>query len=94
MHCSLFSSPLKRARTTSEIMWQGREGPINYIESLKEAPLGWLQGMTNGTDAAMSLKTAQLFEPCTYDAHHWLCLCQPAATCTLTLELRTDLSCA
>ncbi|KAL3155410.1 hypothetical protein ABBQ38_010966 [Trebouxia sp. C0009 RCD-2024] len=44
---SLFSSPLKRARTTSEIMWQGREGPLNYIESLKEAPLGWLQGMTN-----------------------------------------------
>ena len=32
-------------------MWQGREGPLNYIESLKEAPLGWLQGMTNGNQA-------------------------------------------
>ncbi|DBA80959.1 TPA: hypothetical protein ACH3X2_007175 [Trebouxia sp. C0005] len=48
---SLFSSPLKRARTTSEIIWQGREGSCIYTESLKEAPLGWLEGMTNA-DAA------------------------------------------
>ena len=72
LHCSLFSSPLKRARTTSEVMWQDRDGPINYIESLKEAPLGWLQGMTNGTDAAVSAPLAQDFGPCAQVAHHWL----------------------
>lgn len=38
---------MKRARTTSEIIWEGREGSINYVEDLKEAPLGWLEGMTN-----------------------------------------------
>lgn len=36
-------------------MWQGRDGPLNYIESLKEAPLGWLQGMTNGNSGSMML---------------------------------------
>ena len=36
-------------------MWQGRDGPLNYIESLKEAPLGWLQGMTNGKCGSLML---------------------------------------
>lgn len=36
-------------------MWQGRDGPLNYIESLKEAPLGWLQGMTNGMYCSLTL---------------------------------------
>ena len=55
LFCSLFSSPLKRARTTSEIMWRGRDGPVSYIESLREAPLGWLQGMTNGKKCCLTL---------------------------------------
>ena len=36
-------------------MWQGRDGPLKYIESLKEAPLGWLQGMTNGKQGSLML---------------------------------------
>eukprot|EP00891_Asterochloris_glomerata_P008943 jgi/Astpho2/8943/Aster-x1553 len=44
---SCFTSPLDRARETAELMWQGREGPVESIESLGEASLGWLEGMTN-----------------------------------------------
>ncbi|KAL3143690.1 hypothetical protein ABBQ38_002486 [Trebouxia sp. C0009 RCD-2024] len=44
---SCFSSPIRRARTTSEIIWQGpgRDGPCIFLDSLKEAHLGWLEGM-------------------------------------------------
>lgn len=50
---SCFSSPIKRARSTTEIIWQGRgrEGPCIYLDSLKEAHLGWMEGMTQ-VDAA------------------------------------------
>ena len=44
-------------------MWQGREGPLNYIEALKEAPLGWLQGMTNGNYNCMSPVGAYVLLP-------------------------------
>ena len=75
---SLFSSPLKRARTTSEVIWQGRAGSCIYTESLAEAPLGWLQGMTNGTAPVQS--------------HHqaWpaLCLCKPATWLQLVPRLK------
>lgn len=66
--CSLFSSPLKRARTTSEIMWQGRDGPLNYIESLKEAPLGWLEGMTNGKQCCLTVLWTACRSTCS-DSH-------------------------
>ena len=48
--CSCFSSPIRRARTTTEIIWQGpgREGPCSYLDSLKEAHLGWMEGMKQG----------------------------------------------
>ena len=45
--CSCFSSPIKRARTTSEIIWQGegRDSSCIFLDSLKEAHLGWMEGM-------------------------------------------------
>lgn len=44
---SCFSSPIKRARSTSEIIWQGqgRDGSCIFLDSLKEAHLGWMEGM-------------------------------------------------
>ncbi|KAL0018740.1 hypothetical protein WJX79_004921 [Trebouxia sp. C0005] len=44
---SCFSSPIRRARSTTEIIWQGqgRDGPCIYLDSLKEAHLGWMEGM-------------------------------------------------
>lgn len=42
---SCFSSPIRRARTTAEIIWKDRKGPCTYLDSLKEAHLGWLEGM-------------------------------------------------
>ncbi|DBA75506.1 TPA: hypothetical protein ACH3X1_010757 [Trebouxia sp. C0004] len=44
---SCFSSPIRRARSTTEIIWQGqgRDSPCIYLDSLKEAHLGWMEGM-------------------------------------------------
>ncbi|KAL3851316.1 hypothetical protein ACJIZ3_013198 [Penstemon smallii] len=42
-----FSSPISRAKSTAEILWRGREQPLVYLDSLKEAHLYFLEGMTN-----------------------------------------------
>lgn len=44
-----FSSPISRAKQTAEIMWQGREKPLVYLDSLKELCLYHLEGVTNGS---------------------------------------------
>ena len=46
--CSCYASPIKRAAHFAEIMWEGRETPLVHTDSLKEAYLGWLQGMKQG----------------------------------------------
>nr|KJB69518.1 hypothetical protein B456_011G027700 [Gossypium raimondii] len=43
-----FSSPISRAKTTAEVLWQGREEPLVFLDSLKEAHLFFLEGMKNG----------------------------------------------
>ncbi|KAK7412342.1 hypothetical protein VNO78_03797 [Psophocarpus tetragonolobus] len=42
-----FASPISRAKQTAEIIWQGREKPLVYIDSLKEISLYHLEGMRN-----------------------------------------------
>ncbi|MQL98140.1 hypothetical protein Taro_030840 [Colocasia esculenta] len=42
-----FSSPISRAKSTAELIWQGREQPLVFLDSLKEAHLFFLEGMTN-----------------------------------------------
>ncbi|KAI9121355.1 hypothetical protein K1719_008388 [Acacia pycnantha] len=42
-----FSSPISRAKQTAEIMWQGKEEPLIFRDSLKELCLYHLEGMTN-----------------------------------------------
>ncbi|XP_062233085.1 probable 2-carboxy-D-arabinitol-1-phosphatase [Phragmites australis] len=42
-----FSSPISRAKSTAEILWQGKEEPLVFLDSLKEAHLFFLEGMTN-----------------------------------------------
>ncbi|KAJ1281815.1 hypothetical protein BS78_03G002800 [Paspalum vaginatum] len=42
-----FSSPISRAKSTAEIIWQGKEEPLVFLDSLKEAHLFFLEGMTN-----------------------------------------------
>ncbi|KAL3740132.1 hypothetical protein ACJRO7_021419 [Eucalyptus globulus] len=42
-----FSSPISRAKTTAEVLWQGREEPLIFLDSLKEAHLFYLEGMKN-----------------------------------------------
>ncbi|KAK6797509.1 hypothetical protein RDI58_005211 [Solanum bulbocastanum] len=42
-----FSSPISRAKTTAEIIWKGKEEPLVFLDSLKEAHLFFLEGMTN-----------------------------------------------
>ncbi|XP_009769323.1 probable 2-carboxy-D-arabinitol-1-phosphatase [Nicotiana sylvestris] len=42
-----FSSPIARAKTTAEIIWQGKEEPLVFLDSLKEAHLYFLEGMKN-----------------------------------------------
>ncbi len=46
--CSCFTSPIRRARRFAELAWSGREGPLIPMHTLKEAHLGWLQGMRQG----------------------------------------------
>lgn len=42
-----FSSPITRASESADELWKGREGPLIYLDSLREATLGYLQGMKN-----------------------------------------------
>ncbi|KAG1334995.1 Phosphoserine phosphatase 1 [Cocos nucifera] len=42
-----FSSPISRAKSTAELIWHGREQPLVFVDSLKEAHLFFLEGMTN-----------------------------------------------
>lgn len=42
-----FSSPISRAKSTAEVIWQGREEPLVFLDSLKEAHLFYLEGMKN-----------------------------------------------
>ncbi|CAO2205014.1 unnamed protein product [Urochloa humidicola] len=42
-----FSSPISRAKSTAKIIWQGKEEPLVFLDSLKEAHLFFLEGMTN-----------------------------------------------
>ncbi|MBA0754366.1 hypothetical protein Gogos_020887 [Gossypium gossypioides] len=42
-----FSSPISRAKTTAEVLWQGREEPLVFLDSLKEAHLFFLEGVKN-----------------------------------------------
>ncbi|KAJ9563233.1 hypothetical protein OSB04_008393 [Centaurea solstitialis] len=42
-----FSSPISRAKSTAEILWVGREEPLIFLDTLKEAHLFHLEGMKN-----------------------------------------------
>ena len=46
-----FASPIRRAAESARIMWPEEAHPddddIIFLDSLREAHLGWLQGMTN-----------------------------------------------
>ena len=52
--CSCYASPINRAARFAEIMWEGRETPLVHTDSLKEAYLGWLQGMKQGMQPCRS----------------------------------------
>ncbi|KAK7302785.1 hypothetical protein RJT34_13681 [Clitoria ternatea] len=41
------ASPISRAKQTAEIIWQGRDKPLVYLDSLKEISLYHLEGMKN-----------------------------------------------
>ncbi|KAM7500795.1 hypothetical protein LguiA_025209 [Lonicera macranthoides] len=42
-----FSSPISRAKSTAEVIWQERPEPMVFLDSLKEAHLFYLEGMKN-----------------------------------------------
>ncbi|KAK9818803.1 hypothetical protein WJX74_001996 [Apatococcus lobatus] len=44
---SCFSSSLTRAKQTADIVWAGRQGKLIELDTLAEAYLGFLQGMSN-----------------------------------------------
>lgn len=46
-----FSSPISRAMEFAELIWGDRDPPITYDDTLREAYLGYMQGMKN-SDAA------------------------------------------
>ncbi|KAI3456264.1 hypothetical protein Pfo_012927 [Paulownia fortunei] len=53
-----FSSPISRAKSTAEILWEGREQPLVYLDSLKEAHLYFLEGMRNGLSLLSPLRSS------------------------------------
>ncbi|XP_024390930.1 probable 2-carboxy-D-arabinitol-1-phosphatase isoform X2 [Physcomitrium patens] len=42
-----FASPITRAKTSAELIWEGREKPLVYLDTLREANLHFLEGMLN-----------------------------------------------
>eukprot|EP00250_Pteridium_aquilinum_P005878 c15903_g1_i1 orf=149-1108(+) len=44
-HC--FASPISRAKSMAELIWDGREEPLVFLDTLKEAHLHFLEGMRN-----------------------------------------------
>ncbi|XP_021726450.1 probable 2-carboxy-D-arabinitol-1-phosphatase isoform X1 [Chenopodium quinoa] len=42
-----FASPISRAKSTAEILWQGRKEALIFYDSLKEVHLFFLEGMKN-----------------------------------------------
>lgn len=41
------SSPISRAREYAQVLWTSEMPPVEYMDELKEANLGILQGMMN-----------------------------------------------
>ncbi|KAJ7968556.1 Phosphoglycerate mutase 2-like [Quillaja saponaria] len=67
--------PISRAKTPAEIILQGREKPLVFLDSLREAHLYFLEGMTNGRNArqinpkeytALREDPANFFVSCVY----------------------------
>ncbi|CAK9200599.1 unnamed protein product [Sphagnum troendelagicum] len=42
-----FASPISRAKTSAEIIWEGRDEPLIFLDTLREANLMVLEGMRN-----------------------------------------------
>ncbi|ERN06587.1 hypothetical protein AMTRI_Chr01g135380 [Amborella trichopoda] len=42
-----FSSPISRAKSSAKLIWQGREQPLVFLDTLKEPHLFFLEGMKN-----------------------------------------------
>ncbi|CAI5473543.1 unnamed protein product [Closterium sp. Yama58-4] len=42
-----YSSPISRAKSSAEIIWEGRKEPLVFLDSLSEAHLHFLEGMLN-----------------------------------------------
>lgn len=57
--CSCFTSPIPRAQQFAELVWGDRPGKPEDMQSLKEAHLGWLQGMENGEHLTLDPQEAQ-----------------------------------
>jgi serine/threonine-protein phosphatase PGAM5 len=48
-----FASPISRAKTSAEVIWQEREEPLIFLDSLREANLNFLEGMKNSEAAEL-----------------------------------------
>ncbi|KAK6917543.1 Histidine phosphatase superfamily, clade-1, partial [Dillenia turbinata] len=56
-----FSSPISRAKSTAEVIWEGRDEPLVFLDSLKEAHLFFLEGMKNGLHLELLLCNGENF---------------------------------
>ncbi|CAN0853004.1 Probable 2-carboxy-D-arabinitol-1-phosphatase [Linum grandiflorum] len=65
-----FSSPISRAKSFAEVIWQGREEPIVFLDSLKEAHLFHLEGMKNvDAKARYPEYTVWREDPCNFNVN-------------------------
>lgn len=47
-------------QSTAEVIWQGREGPLVFLDSLEEAHLFFLEGMKNGASFYFTCSSSKL----------------------------------
>ena len=80
MCCSCFTSPLPRARQFTDIVWQNRGSKPIELQPLKEAHLGYLQGMLNCA-ALWHSQNAELSGLVSRACYTRACLCASEAAC-------------
>ena len=64
MLCSCYTSPIRRASRFAELTWGNRQAPLIKMPTLKEAHLGWLQGMSQGRRQRLSEWPSYFLEQC------------------------------
>ena len=91
--CSCFTSPIRRAALFAELAWGDRQAPLLELPTLKEAHLGWRQGMRQG-GACLQLSHISVFLSAALQCCSWaLCGGKQQFGCCCLLKMRIVAGC-